>query len=83
MQVDAVPQPSDDPASIDWAGVPAAPVVKPGEIWFDTPNVLIDGGRYSIGWQRWPEKIGRPRLRHGAAQRPRLVQDRGALSADR
>jgi len=60
MQVDAVPQPSDDPASIDWAGVPAAPVVKPGEIWFDTPNVLIDGGRYSIGWQRWPEKKGGP-----------------------
>src|SRR5579863_8956346 len=42
------------------AAVPAVPIVKPGELWFDTPKVLIDGGRYTIGWQRWLEKKGGP-----------------------
>jgi hypothetical protein len=34
--------------------------VKRDELWLDTPKVLIDGGRYTIGWQRWPEKKGGP-----------------------
>ena len=42
------------------ADVPAAPVVKPDEIWSGTPNVLVDGSRYALGWQGWPEKKGSP-----------------------
>ena len=60
MPADAAPQPSDDAVPVGRAGVPAAPVVQPEEIWFGTPNVLMDGGRYTIGWQGWPEKKGGP-----------------------
>jgi hypothetical protein len=41
-------------------GVPAGPVVTTDEIWLDSPNVLVDGDPYTIGWQRWPEKKGGP-----------------------
>jgi len=34
--------------------------VKTNEIWFDSPRVLVDAGRYTIGWQRWPDKKGGP-----------------------
>jgi hypothetical protein len=60
MQADAASQPSDNTAGIGTTVVPAAPVVKPGELWLDTPKVLIDSGRYTIGWQRFPEKKGGP-----------------------
>jgi hypothetical protein len=55
MQIEPVPQPSHGPALIGSAGVPAAPVVKPDEIWLDIPNLLVDGGRYSIGWRAFAE----------------------------
>jgi Short C-terminal domain len=42
------------------ADVPGIPVVKPEEIWSGTPNVLVDGGRYTLGWQGWPERKGGP-----------------------
>jgi putative oligomerization/nucleic acid binding protein len=58
MQLEPVPPPSSGRALIGSADVPAAPVVKPDELWLDIPNLLVDGGRYSIGWQRWPEKDG-------------------------
>jgi hypothetical protein len=60
MQIEPVPQPSHGPALIGSAGVPAAPVVKPDEIWLDIPNLLVDGGRYSIGWQGSREEKGSP-----------------------
>jgi Short C-terminal domain len=60
MQIEPVPQPSRGPALIGSAGVPAAPVVKPDEIWLDIPNLLVDGGRYSIGWQGSREEKGAP-----------------------
>ena len=41
-------------------GVPPAPLVSPDELWEGTPYVLYDGGRYTIGWQRRPEKKGGP-----------------------
>jgi hypothetical protein len=56
----ASPQPSSDAASISRANIPAAPYVRPEEIWFDAPKVLIDADRYTIGWQRWPENDGGP-----------------------
>lgn len=49
-----------DSTSSGTGGLPPAPVVKPAEIWLDTPNVLLDVGRYTIGWQGWPEKKGGP-----------------------
>jgi hypothetical protein len=66
-----------DSASSGTAGLPPAPVVKPAEIWLDTPNVLLDGGRYTIGWQGWPEKKGGPGfviLRRSALGTLKLVQ---------
>ena len=60
MPADIVPQPSEDAVPAARAGVPAAPVVQPEEIWLGTPNVLLDEGRYTIGWQGWPEKKGGP-----------------------
>jgi hypothetical protein len=60
MHGDAAPRPSDDAAPSGGADVPAPPAVRLGEIWLDTPNALIDGGRYTIGWQGWPEKKGGP-----------------------
>lgn len=60
MQADAAPQPLDNTSRIQPAAVPAAPVVKPEELWLDAPKVLVDGGRYAVGWQRWPEKKGGP-----------------------
>lgn len=60
MQADAASQPSGDTVRVDAAAVPAVPLVKHEELWFDTPKVLVDGGRYTIGWQRWPEKKGGP-----------------------
>jgi len=60
MQAGPAPQPSDGAAPLDVAHIPPPPVVQPREILFDTPSVLADGMRYSIGWQRWPEKKGGP-----------------------
>jgi hypothetical protein len=60
MQIEPVPQPSHGPALTGSAGVPAAPVVKPDELWLDIPNLLVDGGRYSIGWQGWRQEDGGP-----------------------
>jgi hypothetical protein len=60
MPADTVPQPADDAVPFGRAGVPAAPAVQPEEIWLGTPNVLLDEGRYTIGWQGWPEKKGGP-----------------------
>jgi len=40
--------------------IPPAPVVLPEEIWSGTPNVVLDGERYAIGWQRFPGKKGGP-----------------------
>jgi Short C-terminal domain len=53
------PPSAGDPLS-GGADVPAAPIVKPDELWSATPNVLVDGGRYAIGWQDWPQKKGGP-----------------------
>lgn len=60
MQPVPVPPPSPGRALIGSADVPAAPVVRPDELWLDIPNLLVDGGRYSIGWQRWRGKEGGP-----------------------
>lgn len=42
------------------SSVPQAPDPIPEEIWSGTPNVVLDGGRYAIGWQRFPNEDGRP-----------------------
>lgn len=60
MQAGSAQQSSDGATPPDRADVPPPPVVNPDEIQFDTPSVLADGTRYSIGWQRWPEKKGGP-----------------------
>jgi hypothetical protein len=60
MEADAGRPPSGAVAMVDQRGVPAGPVVKADEIWFDSPNLLVDGEQYTIGWQRWPEKKGGP-----------------------
>jgi hypothetical protein len=54
------PMQADSGPSSGAAGVPPAPIVKHDEIWPGVPNVLVDGGRYAIGWQGWPEKKGGP-----------------------
>lgn len=59
MHADHLPASTGVPPSCE-ADVPAAPVVKPDEIWSGTPNVLVDGSRYALGWQGWPEKKGGP-----------------------
>lgn len=60
MQADPTPQPSGDAGVAGRAEIPAVPVVRPGDIWLDTPNVVGFEGRYTIGWQRWPAKNGGP-----------------------
>lgn len=40
--------------------VPDAPDPIPEEIWSGTPNVVLDGERYAIGWQRFPVEQGGP-----------------------
>lgn len=45
---------------LDGVAVPPPPVVKPDEIWSGSPNVLIDGVQFTIGWQHWPERKGGP-----------------------
>jgi hypothetical protein len=40
--------------------VPDAPDPIPEEIWSGTPNVVLDGERYAIGWQRFPDEKGGP-----------------------
>ena len=60
MRSDPIRQPSGDAAAVGRAEIPAAPVVMPDDIWFDTPNVVVNQGRYTIGWQRWPTKKGGP-----------------------
>lgn len=59
MQADSALS-SSHASSSGAADVPPAPVVKPDEIWPGTPNALVDGGRYAIGWQGWPERKGGP-----------------------
>jgi hypothetical protein len=41
-------------------GVPAMPVIRPGERWSESPFPLVDGGRYTIGWQYFPDHQGGP-----------------------
>lgn len=63
--------------------VPDAPDPIPEEIWSGTPNVVLDGERYAIGWQRFPDENGGPAYvttRRGIFRRP---QGPGAVSADR
>jgi hypothetical protein len=50
--------PRDHEVQPELLGTPPAPVVKPGEIWPGTPNLLMDAERYSIGWQGWPVSKG-------------------------
>jgi hypothetical protein len=52
--------PSAGGTPLDGLPVPPPPVVKPDEIWSGTPNILADGGRFTIGWQHWPERKGGP-----------------------
>src|SRR5947207_13670108 len=59
MQTDAPALSGEDGVPCG-SGVPAAPAVKPEELWFGVPMVLVDGGRYTIGWQFWPENKGGP-----------------------
>jgi hypothetical protein len=40
--------------------VPAMPILSSEDIWFDNPSTLVDGDRYTIGWQRWTQKKGGP-----------------------
>ncbi len=40
--------------------VPEAPDPKPEQIWSGTPDVVLDGDRYAIGWQRFPAEEGGP-----------------------
>jgi hypothetical protein len=40
--------------------VPEAPDPLPEEIWSGTPNVVLDGERYAIGWQHFPDGKGGP-----------------------
>jgi hypothetical protein len=40
--------------------IPDAPEPVPDEIWSGTPNVVLDGARYAIGWQRFPAEKGGP-----------------------
>lgn len=39
---------------------PEAPEPIPEEMWSGTPNVVLDGDRYAIGWQRFPDDAGGP-----------------------
>jgi hypothetical protein len=50
--------PSGGATPLDRAAVPPPPVVKPDELWSGAPNVLVDGVRFTIGWQHWPEGKG-------------------------
>ncbi len=58
-------QPSE-PAVED--GIPPAPVPRESELWLNPPFAVdpifrggvAESGRYSIGWQNWPEKKGGP-----------------------
>ena len=62
---------------LDRAAVPPPPVVKPDEIWSGTPNVLIDGVRFTIGWQHWSESRGGPSFvtaRRGALGTHKVVE---------
>jgi hypothetical protein len=57
--------------------VPAMPAVSSEEIWFDSPFTLGEGGRYTIGWQRWTERKGGPAfvtLRRNAFGTLKIVQ---------
>lgn len=40
--------------------IPQAPDPIPEEIWRGTPNVVLDGERYAIGWQRFSAENGGP-----------------------
>jgi hypothetical protein len=40
--------------------IPEAPDPVPEEIWSGTPNVVLDGERYAIGWQLFPDERGGP-----------------------
>jgi hypothetical protein len=59
MSVESFPS-SGDGRSPDKAGVPAAPLVRPDEIWDGTANVLFPDGRYTIGWLGRSERKGGP-----------------------
>lgn len=39
---------------------PQAPDPLPEEIWSGTPNVVLDGETFAIGWQRFPGEQGGP-----------------------
>jgi len=40
--------------------VPEAPSPVPEDMWSGTPNVVLDGERYAVGWQRFPDAKGGP-----------------------
>jgi hypothetical protein len=40
--------------------VPPAPILRKSELWPDRPFMLLDGTRYTLGWQSWPEGQGGP-----------------------
>lgn len=42
------------------SSTPEAPDPLPEEIWSGTPNVVLDGERYAIGWQHFPDEMGGP-----------------------
>jgi hypothetical protein len=64
--------------------IPEVPAIEEDEIWPGTPNVVIDQGHYTIGWQGWPDSKGGPgfvTLRRGAFGSVKLV-DRYPMTED-
>jgi hypothetical protein len=71
---DGVPRP--EPSELATEDIPPAPVPQPYELWLGAPYALVDKGRYTIGWQSWPEKKGGPgfvTLRRGAMSTLKIV----------
>jgi hypothetical protein len=50
---------SDGPRAAAW-DAPTMPVVAPDELWIGSPFALVDGDRFTIGWQNWPDDKGGP-----------------------
>lgn len=77
MQTDGERQAAGAPARETVEAVPAMPVVKHDEIWFDSPFTLVNDGRFSLGWQRWPDRKGGPgfvTLRRNAVGTLKIVE---------
>jgi hypothetical protein len=41
--------------------IPPMPLLESHELWFE-PTAIVEGGRYSIGWQRWMSAYGGPQF---------------------